>query len=398
MSGPFVEVGSYQLPKWGQEAPGDVFMSRKSNEANRVISVLSDGLGSGIKAGVLATLTATLASGCIASNLSVRRTAGIVMASLPVCSERKIAYSTFSIVDVAQGSQVSVVEYDNPPYFLLRDGAVVEPERSEIRLTKRGVPRGHPKTPVLGWSSFPVRTGDRLILCSDGVTQAGMGTGHHPLGWGMAELQKYAAELLRDDPGMSARDLARAIALRAAYFDGGRPKDDITCSAVYFRKARRLLLLSGPPMHPEDDPELASIFDSFEGRKIICGGTTATIVSRELGRKVSVSLRATDPSVPPAASMEGAELITEGIVTLGRVCEYLEQDAGPEALPDNAASQVLRLLLDSDEIQFVVGTKINEAHQDPAMPVELEIRRNVIRRLKTLLEEKQLKETKVRFI
>ncbi|HWR12239.1 MAG TPA: SpoIIE family protein phosphatase [Rectinemataceae bacterium] len=398
MSQSFVEIGTYQLPKGGELAAGDVFMSRKLRDSDRSISVLSDGLGSGIKAGVLATLTATLASGCIASDMPIRKTARLIMKSLPVCSERKISYSTFTIVDIGKGTEVKIIEYDNPPYLLLREGVELEPIKLDIAVTKKENIGRHPKKPVLHWSTFKAQFGDRLIFFSDGVTQAGMGTKAMPLGWGLKGVRDFASDLIRSQTDISAREIARAIALKATYYDGGSPKDDITCATVYFRQARRLLISSGPPIHPEDDHELAAIFSAFEGKKIICGGTTANIIARELKRHIKVSLKASDPLIPPPATMEGADLITEGILTLGKVIEYLDQDARPENLDGNAAAMILQLLFDSDSIEFLVGTKINEAHQDPTMPVELEIRRYVIKRLASLLEEKYLKEVAVRFI
>lgn len=398
MSSPFVEIGSYQLPKAGQNAPGDVFLSRKVRESDRILSVLSDGLGSGIKAGVLATLTATLASGCIASDMPIKKVARLIMLSLPVCSERKISYSTFTIVDVEEKGDVRIIEYDNPSYLLIRQNIDLEPIKRDIPVAKGRKIGGHPKPATLHWSSFAAQFGDRLLFFSDGVTQAGMGTKALPLGWGLKGARDFALNLIAGSPDISARELARALVLRAAYYDDGHPKDDITCGAVYFREARRLLIVSGPPIHPEDDRELAAKFVAFDGKKIICGGTTANIIARELGASIKVSLTVFDPTIPPPAAMNGADLITEGIVTLGKVAEYVEQDARPESLPENAAAMILRYLLDSDMIDFLVGTKINEAHQDPTMPVELEIRRNVIKRLASLLEEKLLKQVSVQFI
>ena len=394
----FVEIGNYQLAKQGELAAGDVFMSRKLHDSDRIISVLSDGLGSGIKAGVLATLTATLATGCIASDMPIRKTARLIMKSLPVCSERKISYSTFTIVDIGKGTEVRIIEYDNPPYLLIREGVDLEPIKLDIAVTNRESIGRHPKKPLLHWSTFKAQFGDRLIFFSDGVTQAGMGSKAMPLGWGLKGVRDFTNDLIRSRSDISAREIARAIVLRAAYYDGGAPKDDITCTTVYFREARRLLLASGPPIHPEDDGELAAIFSAFEGKKIICGGTTANIIARELKKRIRVSLKASDPLIPPPSAMEGADLITEGILTLGKVTEYIEQDFKPESLDENAAAMILQLLVDSDAIEFLIGTKINEAHQDPTMPVELEIRRNVIKRLAALLEEKYLKEVTVRFI
>jgi len=138
--------------------------------------------------------------------------------------------------------------------------------------------------------------------------------------------------------------------------------------------------------------------DLFNGKKIICGGTTAKIVSRELDRKVTVDLNDYDPEIPPCCIMEGIDLVTEGTITLSKILELLEKNVNPNSIKQNAAAKVLNQLLNSDIINFVVGTKINEAHQDPTIPFELGIRKNLINKLVKVLEEKYLKETKVQFV
>ncbi|MDR2898008.1 MAG: stage II sporulation protein E, partial [Spirochaetaceae bacterium] len=155
----------------------------------------------------------------------------------------------------------------------------------------------------------------------------------------------------------------------------------------------------GPPVHPESDREIASIFSSFTGKKVVSGGTTATIISRELDRRIKVNMKSFSKKVPPWSEMEGADLVTEGIITLGAVSTMLEkrQEIEASSSGQDAASRIVRLLLDSDRITFIVGTKINEAHQDPSMPVELEIRRNVIKHIASLLKEKYLKEIHIRY-
>jgi hypothetical protein len=143
---------------------------------------------------------------------------------------------------------------------------------------------------------------------------------------------------------------------------------------------------------------MADLVRDFKGRLAISGGTTANIIARELGRDVRVNLKNFDPSLPPKSEMEGIDLVTEGILTLGRVAEMLEKNESPEESARNAASELLELLLSSDNIRFVVGTRINEAHQDPNIPVELEIRRNVVKKIARLLEEDHLKEITVSYI
>lgn len=400
--GTFVEVGYYQVKKHGQGAEGDVFLSRKT-EDGRVITVLSDGLGSGIKAGVLATLTATMAVKFIAEEIPLRRAAGIIMKTLPVCKERGISYATFTIVDIANSDAVRIIEYDNPPYVLVRETVQVEPIKSEIAVRRsaraaRGAVPERLRDAVMHYTEFAARPGDRLVFFSDGVPQSGMGTRTKPLGWGNPRAQDYALDLVARHPGISARELARRVVKEAEANDGFEAKDDITCGVVYFREPRRLLVMTGPSVERERDREMAELFRDFAGKKVLCGGTTAGILSRELGVPVKVSLKDLDPTMPPASVMEGADLVTEGIITLGKAAEMLERRETGAGGRQNPASRIVELFLDSDQIDFVVGTKINEAHQDPTMPVELEIRRNIVKRIAALLEEKYLKETRIRYI
>jgi hypothetical protein len=394
----FIEVDHFQLCKYNQNAPGDVFLSQKNPSDGRVITALSDGLGSGIKAGVLATLTATMASKFISYNIPIKRASEIIMNTLPVCSERGISYATFTLVDIAPDASVKIMEYDNPPYAFIRQDKLLEPSKKTTAFERRDKSTGPKKDTNVLYSYFKAQSGDRLIFFSDGVSQAGMGTKPHPFGWTTDKVREFALESIREKPQISARELAHTIVRRASQIDLFKPKDDISCGVVYFREPRDMLILTGPPVHPESDKEIANIFLSFNGKKVVSGGTTAAIISRELGRQVKVNMKSYDRSIPPWSEMEGADMVTEGIITLGAVQSVLESgEIEAHAGGKDAASKMLDLLLDSDRITFVVGTKINEAHQDPTMPVELEIRRNVVKRVASLLKEKYLKEVYIRY-
>ncbi|MGP1522393.1 SpoIIE family protein phosphatase [Treponema sp.] len=391
----FIEVGHYQVCKYNQMAEGDVFLSHKNPSDGRVITTLSDGLGSGIKAGVLATLTATMATKFIESDIPMRRAANIIMDTLPVCKERGISYATFTLVDIEPSAAVRIMEYDNPPYVLIRQQTMVEPIKDISPIERKKKSTAPKKEAFLQYSRYDARPGDRLIFFSDGVTQSGMGSSALPFGWGSINAQSYILKTVQDNPLISARDLARSVVQQALLHDGYTPKDDITCGVIYFRNPRDMLVLTGPPLHPESDVEIARRFSLFDGKKIVCGGTTANIISRELNRPVKVILKNFDPKVPPASEMEGADMVTEGIITMGAVSEILEKGADTEHMPPNPATRIVDMFLDSDRIHFIVGTKINEAHQDPNMPVELEIRRNVIKKIASLLESKYLKEVNI---
>ncbi len=400
----FIEVAHYQLYKSGQGAGGDTFLSQKNDSDGRVITVLSDGLGSGIKAGVLSTLTATMAMKFVAADMPIQRAAEIIMSTLPVCKERGISYATFTLVDIEPNSTVKIMEYDNPGYVLVRQDTVIEPIKNCASIERKNRKTTPQREAVVYYSDYRSRPGDRLVFFSDGVTQSGMGTKPYPLGWGAVRAQEFILEAVRESPEISARELAKRIVLKAQQLDCYRAKDDITCGVIYFRRPRDLLIMTGPPINPDHDTEMVRVFASFPGKKIVSGGTTANILSRELGRKVTLNLRNIDPNIPPVSQMDGADLVTEGIITLGRVAEILEQGsrigatASTERDRENGAGKIVEFLLDSDRITFVVGTRINDAHQDPNMPVELEIRRNIVKRIQMLLAEHYLKEVTIRYL
>lgn len=400
----FIEVGHNQLFKYNQGAGGDTFLSQKNDGDGRIITVLSDGLGSGIKAGVLSTITATMAMKFVALNIPIRRAANIIMDTLPVCKERGISYATFTLVDIGTNSAVRIMEYDNPPYVLVRDGTVIEPAKKSTSIARKNTKQGPVRGEILHYSEHMAQSGDRLIFYSDGVTQAGMGTKASPMGWGAAAVQNFILEKIANEPEISARALAAAVVRKAQQHDAYQAKDDITCAVIYFRNPRELLIMTGPPNNPDHDAEMARNFNFFSGRKIICGGTTTNILSRLLEKPVHILLKNLDPVVPPISTMEGADLVTEGIITLGTVSELLEKGDGIGSgnfnghAKENGATKIVDMIQDSDRIIFMVGTKINEAHQDPNMPVELEIRRNVIKKIQMILTQQYLKEVTIQYL
>lgn len=389
----FLEIESDQVFKEGQAVGGDVFLSQKSSDENRIVSVLSDGLGSGIKANVLASLTTSLAVKCIQGRVSTARTARVIMQSLPVCSIRKISYATFTIVETGSDRSVKIVEYGNPPSLLIRKGRIIRPERKEVLLKNIS----HAGNTIFS-SGFKMETGDRIVIFSDGVSQSGMGNAATPFGWEEEEREEWILRLIEGNKHISARNLAGKIVNKGLKNDIYKAKDDITAAVFYARKPRKLLIATGPPIDRKKDKELAGRIRDFEGKVVICGGTTANIISRELKRPVNTELAALDSDLPPSAGMAGIEIVTEGIFTLSRVAEILENDFSGMISGENGAAAVTELLRDSDEIQFLVGTKINEAHQDPNIPVGLEIRRNIVRRISNQLSYNLLKDVKISYI
>ncbi len=389
----YIEIATAQLSKKGEQVCGDVFLSRKIQEENRIITVMSDGLGSGVRANVLATLTATMALNFTIERYPPDQTARTILDTLPVDRSRKISYATFSIVDSDADGETRIVNFDNPMPIIIRGMKVLVPEiRKQYFQKNPGVVR------ELISCSFEARREDRIILISDGVSQSGLGTAMYPFGWAVPEIGQWICKALTEEPGLSASDLAARIIERANANDIYIPKDDISCVVIYFRNPRCLLLCSGPPYHPHDDRRLAMTVNSFDGQKVICGGTTAEIVSRELKCGIEVNIDTMSGDIPPVSVMNGVDLVTEGVLTLGKVSARLEEGVTLPVREKDAASALLSLLLNNDKIFLLAGTRINEAHQDPSLPVELEIRRNVVKKIKRLLEEKYLKEVNLDFI
>ena len=389
----FIEVGSYQISKYGQGSPGDVFLSERSEELGRTICISADGLGSGIKANVLATLTATMAMNYIKSDIDIKRASEIIMDTLPVCSVRKVGYSTFTIVDISASGTVRMIEYDNPPSVFVRDGNTVELERNSFEIETGSLGKREMK-----YATFQAQRGDRLAFFSDGVTQSGMGSKLMPLGWGDSNASSCVLAAVQSDYSISSRLIAKKVVHRALKNDNLQAKDDISCSVITFRKPRRTLIVTGPPFRKENDSLLASKYSEFIGSRVICGGTTANIIARECGGQITMDLTHLDPPIPPASKLAGATLVTEGTLTLSRALEYLKQGGDIEQLPANPASRLVEILLDSDCIHFVVGTKINEAHQDPNLPASLDIRRNLLKDMVSTLNKKYLKSSSMELI
>ncbi len=389
----YIEVACEQRNYDKERICGDVFISRKVKEEDRTIVVLSDGMGHGVKANVLATLTATMAVNFTMEHKAVEKIADIIMNTLPVCSERHMSYSTFTIVDIEHSGLTTILEYDNPQTIILRDNLPFDPGWQCLILNSEK----NSGKEILS-CQFQPRKEDRIIFCSDGIAQSGLGTDKHPLGWGRDNMQDYSLKLLQNGPKMSASDLAAKMVNMAHRNDGYISKDDTSCASIYFRHPRKLMIVTGPPYEEENDKKLGKSVKSFEGKKVVCGATTADIIARELGVEIEDSLVFEDPELPPVSHMDGIDLVTEGILTITKVTRILKDYSASYTLGKGPADRIVKLVQQSDEIHFVIGTRVNIAHQDPNLPVELEIRRTVVKRMARLLEEKFLKEVTIKYI
>lgn len=386
----FIEVDCFQKNKAGNIVCGDSFMSQRLQDEDRIISVLSDGLGSGIKASVLSTMTVTMAMNYTAMNESILQTALSIINTLPQDLVRKISYSTFCILDIDCFGNTKVIEYESPAVYLFRRGETVEIQKKKIPVEREDL-----ENTFLWVSEFKLEKEDRLVCFSDGVSQSGMGSSDMPFGWDQ-KVEDFIAGLLIRNPEISAKEMAQKIVIRAERNDHYRLLDDCSCCVVYRRTPRNLLICTGPPYDEKKDRYLAEKVRDFKGKKVLCGGTTATIISRELQLPLNVSMEIIDKELPPLSYMEGVDLITEGILTLSKV-ERLLSSGIPEK-SQGPANDLVSLLQNSDKITFIVGTRINVAHQDPNLPVELEIRRNVVKKIKYLLETKYLKNVEISYL
>lgn len=388
----FIEVNCQQKNYDGERICGDVFISQRVPGEDRTIVVLSDGMGHGVKANVLATLTSTMALNFTREHKDINTIADIIMNTLPVCSVRKMSYSTFTIVDIEHNGDTRILEYDNPECFIMRGTQHLEIEwQCVILKSERNAGK------ELKYCTFTPQKEDRIILWSDGVIQSGLGSPDLPFGWGN-DARDFVARMVKNEPDISARKLSTKVVNMANNNDGYHPKDDTSCVTIYFREPRKLLICSGPPYEKENDAKLAKLFKEFKGKKIISGATTVDIISRELNLDITDTFEFNDPDLPPVSQMEGADLVTEGILTLSKVNEILTRFNETSTLGNGPADQIIKLILESDEIDFLIGTCINIAHQDPSLPVELEIRRTVIKRMAQILQEKFLKMVSIKFL
>ena len=389
----FIEVNCQQKFHDGERICGDVFLMQRVIGEDRTIVVLSDGMGHGVKANVLATLTATMALNFTKEHKDIHKIADIIMNTLPVCSVRQMSYSTFTIIDIEHNGVTQILEYDNPECLILRGATKFDPGwqcvilQSDVNAGKE-----------LKYCSFTPQKEDRIVFWGDGITQSGMGSDDYPFGWGLENAQTFALRLVKNELDISARKLSTKLVNMAYVNDNYHPKDDISTATIYFREPRRLLICSGPPFDKENDKKLAQKFADFEGKKVISGATTGDIISRELNLEIEDSFEFTDPDLPPISYMEGADLVTEGILTLSKVNEILSKFNETSVVGSGPADLIVKLIMESDRIDFLVGTGINVAHQDPNLPVELEIRRTVVKRMAAILHDKFLKEVKLTFL
>ncbi len=371
-----IDAAYKSLNKVKEELCGDKVEMLKTSDSN--ILILADGMGSGVKANILATLTSKILGTMFLNGASIDDCIETIAKTLPVCQVRQVAYSTFSILQVFQDGQVYLAEFDNPSCIVIRKGKVLS-----LLFTERVL-----ENKVIRECRFQAEQNDCFILMSDGVIHAGVGNLLN-FGWNWNNVADYA--LLAAKETLSASRLANTLIKACDDLYLSLPGDDTTVAVLRVTAAKKIDLFTGPPRNPEDDRKLIREFIESQGKKIICGGTSANIASRILKLPLVTSLNYTDPSLPPIATMEGIDLVTEGVLTLSRALDLVKRyKDGPvdeqffeELDKDNGGSMVARYIIeDCTVLNLYVGKAMNEAHQNPSLPFNLSIRLHLIEQLK----------------
>lgn len=375
-----IDVAWKSLNKKGEELCGDKVVTVRT--ADSTIAVLADGLGSGVKANILATLTSTICATMVREGATVADVVSTIVNTLPVCSVRKVAYATFSILEIKDSGEGYLAEFDNPFCIYIREGQRMEFKCEYNEYSGKGVYE----------TRFQALPGDIITIVSDGVIYAGVGESLN-FGWTWEHVVKWLLNATALE--MSAPRLAAALSDTVNDLYMKKPGDDSTVLVAEVTPHRVVNMLAGPPKEKADDERMVRDYMRSQGKKVICGGTSANIVARVLNRKIRTSLTYSDPSIPPIGFIEGVDLVTEGVLTLTRTLdilqEYCEKDADSYYFhridAENGAAMLARLLLeDCTHLKLFIGTAINPAHQNPNLPADLSIKLKLIDRLAELMQ------------
>lgn len=365
------DIGFVSANKYGEQLCGDHV--ERIDQENGVTVVLADGLGSGVKANILSTLTSKILSTMIAGGLTVEDCVKTIAATLPVCEVRKVAYSTFTIIRIVENREAELIQYDNPRVILLRGGRSVDYPQEEVTIDGKRILK----------SVIPLEEGDVFMAMSDGAIHAGVGLSLN-FGWQREEIASFLETVY--DGSFTAKTLAAMLVGECTRLYGNKPGDDTTACAVRIRRRKTVNLMIGPPADPARLTEMHQAFFGSAGRHIVCGGTTSTLAAEYLHKPLDTSLPLyLDPEIPPTASIEGVDLVTEGVITFSRVLEYAN-----DYLKDNerytdwsykkdGASQIARMLFEeATDVNFFVGRAVNPAHQNPDLPIGFNIKMQLV--------------------
>lgn len=387
----FIDTAYNSLNKFGEELCGDHI--EQVNLEDSKILVLSDGLGSGVKANILATLTSKIAATMLREGSTLEETIDTIVHTLPICSERKLAYSTFTIIKIYKDGTVYTAEFDNPSIFLLRKGENVEMNKIAKELNGK----------IIYESNFNLDKDSLLVAVSDGVVHAGVGMFLN-LGWEWENVNKFLKTVSVEEKSSKAVTGRLLEVCQTLY--NAKPGDDTTALAVKIREQETINLFTGPPKNPENDLDVINKILGQEGKVVVCGGTTANIVARTLGCEMEVDMSTMTPSIPPVAKIPRIELVTEGVLTINKALEIIRGYLNPFKTymaisilnEKNAAAMLAKLLIeDCDNLNIWIGQAVNPAHQEAEFAMDYNFKINQIKELAVLME-KMGKEVKMFYI
>ena len=374
------DIGYKSVNHYGEELCGDHVDIVEQDENSQVI-VLADGLGSGVKASILSTLTSKIISTMMAEGLPIEECVSTIAATLPVCSVRGVAYSTFTIIHLKNNEIAEVIQYDNPQVIIIRDEQNYDYPKTEMNIGGKKIFK----------SVIKLRENDIFVAMSDGCPHAGIGMSYN-FGWKREDIISFMETLA--PVGYTAKTLSTILVDECFKLYGGKPGDDATACVVRIRKREPMNILFGPPSNRDDANRMMSLFFSKEGKHIICGGTTSSIAAKYLNKPVKASLNFEKADVPPIAEIEGVDLVTEGVITVNKVLEYAKDYLGENehyehwSLKRDGASLISRLLFEeATDINFYVGRAINPAHQNPDLPINFSIKMNLVEELSACLKK-----------
>lgn len=375
-----VDIGYKSINHVGEQLCGDHVDVVKQDEDSTVI-VLADGLGSGVKASILSTLTSKIISTMMAAGLPIDECVATIVATLPVCSVRGVAYSTFTIMHMIDNETAELIQYDNPQVIVLRNGVNYDYPKTEVIIDGKKIIK----------STIRLMEDDIFIAMSDGCPHAGIGMSYN-FGWKREDIITFMEAMA--PTGLTAKNMATMLVDACDELYGHEPGDDATACVVKVRKRVPMNLLFGPPWNPDDVNRMMSLFFSKEGKHIICGGTTSSIAAKYLGKPLIPSLTYEKSDVPPTATLEGADLVTEGVITINKVVEYAKDYLTNNEKYEHwnfkrdGASLICQLLFEeATDINFYVGRAINPAHQNPDLPINFNIKMNLVEELSKALQE-----------
>ena len=296
----YIDIAHASLNKYGEELCGDsVQIIRKKDY---LMAVMADGLGSGVKANILSTLTTRIVSKMLDMGSELSDVVDTIAQTLPICKERNIAYSTFTVVSI-NSDNVHVVEYDNPSIFYFKNGVYKKIDRKCVEIGDKRIYE----------SNFKLDLNDALVIVSDGVIHAGVG-GILNLGWQWENVQQYLEKTL--GVYSDASDICYQLITTCNNLYKNKPGDDTTAIVIKVNESKKVTVMVGPPILKNMDEWVVRKLMKNEGLKVVCGGTAAKIVGRVLNKKVITSTDYIDPDIPPPAFIDGIDLVTEGVLTL----------------------------------------------------------------------------------